>query len=142
MKQGVNGIAGVRRTGPHRHRKQHDVGGGETGHGQTAQKLPPGVLPAIEGFGSEFSRLEANPAKRIDKRRGSPLCFLEDHSRPASGKIGPRRGYAGDLKQRFLNLAHTAAARHVLDGERYRLVPAHRSNGCADCGYGWSGGAC
>jgi hypothetical protein len=52
-----------------------------------------------------------------------------------------RRRITRNEGKRFLDFAHAAAARHVLDGKRYRLVRATRSNGCADCGGGWSGGA-
>ena len=139
MEQRVDGIVCSGRARPDRHRKQHDIGAGEACHGETAEKLPPCVLARVEGFRREFRGLEPDPAERIDERRRAWRRFLEYDGCPASGKIGSRRGNARYVNERFLDFAHAAAARHVLDGKRYGLMSATRPEGSAHRGGEGSG---
>lgn len=104
--------------GPDRNRKQHDVGGGEPGHGERAQQgAPLRVGSGLELAGVERVGLEAETRYRGDDRFGAlgPVAPFHRHAR--AGQVDAGLGNTLESGNAALQLGHAAGAAHPLHGE-------------------------
>src|SRR5436853_426804 len=68
--------------GPYRHRQQHEVCGGEPGHGQPLQQLPVGGFWGAPDIFGELGSLEAGAGKGLDEVLGTDFVVMQGGDAP------------------------------------------------------------
>ena len=116
-----------RRARPDRHRQQHDVGGGKAGDADAL-----GAKPDRRAFAdaslSSASSAALKPARSSASTRSALLtpAALVHRGNALGGEVGARATRRPERRRALLDLAHAAAAMHVLDRQRRRGEREHR----------------
>ena len=111
------GVHVARETGPHRDRKQHDVGSRKARNREAPQQVRALGAAAVVADLRRLGRMKAGVLQHGGKRLCVGALGIEPHGDAFGRQIGTRARDARRGEQRLFHGGHTASAAHVGDDE-------------------------